>query len=164
MIIKANEITKLNFDMFAALHAKQLEAARKRDYSHLSAADGLVRAGQDYYEYLRDVFFGQVHGVIYIFEADGSYVSAVCFEPYRDGVLLDSLITGSDHRRKGYAEKLLSCALKQFCGRPVYSHIHERNTASVRLHEKLGFTCIYAYAHMLDGTVRSDHFTYIKNK
>ena len=162
MIIVADQINKLNFGMFIPLQEQLLEAARKRDHRHLPEAEGRICAQQDYYEYLRDVFFFRMHGNIYIYEEKGRYVCGACFEPYRDGLLLNSLVTLKEYRRKGYAERLLSCALEQLEG-PVYAHIYEKNLASLRLHEKLGFQCMHAYAHMLDGSVRSDHFTYIKN-
>jgi len=162
MIIIADQITKLNFEMLAALQARQIELARKKNYRHLSKQEGMTCAKQDYYEYLRDVFFSRMHGEIYIYEEDGCYICGVCFEPYKDGLLLNSLVTLKDYRRKGYAEKLLVFALEHLNGRPVYSHIHENNFASIRLHEKLGFQFLYSYGHMLDGTVRSNHFTYIK--
>lgn len=163
MIIIADQIRKLNFDMLAALQAQHLESVCKKNYRHLSEHEGMNCAKEDYYEYLRDVFFSRIHGKIYIYEENGCYICGACFEPYRDGLLLNSLVTLKDHRRKGYAERLLSCVLGHLCHEPVYVHIYEKNIASLRLHEKLGFKCLHAYAHMLDGAVRSDYFTYVKN-
>lgn len=162
MIIFADKINELDIAYLTELYSEDIETARKRCYGKIFEYEGRLRAEQDYYQYLHDVFFAEAGGKIVVFEENGRYISGACFEPYKDGLLLNSLVTIAEARRKGYAQKLLMYALSQFRELPVYAHIHFRNTASRRLHEKVGFTMLYEYAHMLDGAVRSDHITYIR--
>ena len=163
MIIVADKINKLEFSKIVALYADDLEESRKRKYGRLSEYEGKNCAEQDYYLYLKDVFFTEMKGKLYILEENGLYISAACFEPFKDGLLLNSLVTDIDFRKKGYAQQLLRAAFENFKDVSLYSHVHIRNIASIHLHEKLGFDILHQYAHMLDGSVRSDHYTYIKN-
>ncbi len=149
--------------MLGALYAEDIEKERKRNYKDFSLTEGLLRAQEDYFQYLREMFFSQYGGKLFVYEEEGRYLSGVRMEPFRDGVLLSCLVTSPEARRKGYAYNLLHFALEMINGTSVYAHIHSRNIASIRLHEKLGFSVLHDYAYMLDGSLRSDHFTYIKN-
>lgn len=162
MIFLADHINKLNFAKLTSLYAEDIERNRKLNYGRLYAHEGRLLAEQDYYQYLRDVFFGSYGGKMFLLEEGDRYLSAVCFEPFKDGLLLNSLITAKDVRRNGYARNILSYAFDQIEGFTIYSHIHCRNRASILLHEQLDFVKLYDYAHMLDGAVCSDHITYIK--
>lgn len=162
MIIIADKISKLELTKLTELYSDVIEKDRKRNYGRLSEYEGRLQAELDYYQYLRDVFFSETGGEFFVLEKDGRYITGVCIEPYKDGLLLNSLVTMPDARRKGFAEKLLNFALSRFSGLPVYVHIHIQNVSSRRLHEKVGFTLLYDYAYMLDGSIRSDYITYIK--
>ncbi|KAG7270879.1 hypothetical protein CRUP_012374 [Coryphaenoides rupestris] len=58
-----------------------------------------------------------------------------------DDARLELRLTGSAHRRKGYAKAVVSCMARKLHaqGFPVYCYIDEENTASYRLFKSLGF-------------------------
>lgn len=99
---------------------------------------GLYRAEQDFYQYLRQDFF-TTNGAFYDLWMDkGRIVSAVRFEPWKDGYLLEGLETHPDYRGRGYAGRLMEDALQQIHA-TVYSHVARDNEASLRVHAKCGF-------------------------
>lgn len=116
----------------------------------------ILRAEDDFYQYLCQVFF-RTKGALYaIWEEKGRYVSALRLEPYRDGLLLEALETRPDCRRQGFARKLMDAVLllvQQQGSGPVYSHIHKRNTASLQIHLSSGFKRISEQAVYIDGSV-----------
>lgn len=162
MIIFADKLSKLDFDLLSELYSDDIEDTRKRDYSRMDVYEGKLRAQQDYYQYLHDVFFKEIDGKIFVIKEEGRYICGVRLEPYKDGLLLNSLVTAADFRRKGYAAELLNHVLGCITDTSVYAHIHCRNIASLRLHEQLGFKLLCDYARMLDDSVCTDYNTYIK--
>ena len=113
----------------------------------------LALAEQEFYSYLRQVFFKTEGAVYLILEEKGRYVSALRLEPYRDGLLLEALETAPEYRKKGHAAALLQSALRYAGKAKVYSHVGKKNTASLRTHEKCGFARILDYAVYADGSV-----------
>lgn len=92
-------------------------------------------------------------------------MSALRIESYRNGVLVTGLETAPNFRNRGYAESLLSAVMDHLseCGSNfVYSHIDKRNAASLRVHEKCGFSRIRDSAVLLDGTVTTGMYTLCK--
>ena len=87
-------------------------------------------------------------------------VSAVRFEKWKDGFLLEGLETHPDHRRKGYGYALMQAALKEVTGK-VYSHVAKENVPSLALHEKCGFRRCRDTA-MADGTFDRRYLTLVK--
>lgn len=110
----------------------------------------------EFLSYLREDFFRQKGAFYAVWIEDYAYRAAVRFCPYKNGLLLHSLETAPDDRRKGYASSLLLESLQHLqvsdC-KTVYSHIEKRNIASLSLHKKCGFTIISDSATYLDGTV-----------
>ena len=106
--------------------------------------------------YLRENFFRQPGAFYAVWTEDFEYKAAVRFGPYKDGLLLHSLETTPEERRKGYAYQLVGNVLDYLrttdC-KMVYSHINKRNKASLMLHKKCGFEIISDSATYLDGTV-----------
>ena len=78
----------------------------------LSEGQQLLQAEQEFYQYLREVFFQTAGAAYYLWEHHGKPVSALRLEPYRDGLLLEALETHPLHRRKGYAKMLIKAALE----------------------------------------------------
>jgi len=112
--------------------------------------------------YLREVFFRQSGAFYAVWIEDRKYKSAVRFGPYRDGLLLHSLETAPDERRKGYAKQLVTESLRYLHTteyKVVYSHIDKRNKASLVLHKKCGFRIVSDSATYLDGTVTQNACT-----
>lgn len=119
------------------------------------AEDGLtlLEAEQDFFQYLRDVFFPTSGARYCIWAEKGIYVSALRLEPYRDGWLLEALETDPRYRRKGYALQLVRSVTARPEYAKIYSHVHRRNVPSMMLHEACGFTKILDYAAYIDGSV-----------
>ena len=113
----------------------------------------IALAEQEFYSYLREIFFKTSHARYFIWEESGSYLSALRLEPYQDGLLLEALETHPQHRRKGYAAKLMEAALQYAGNVKIYSHVGKKNTASLRTHKKCGFRPILEYAVYADGSV-----------
>ena len=161
MVSVIDEIDKLDFLKICDVYKDDLERKRKIRHRLIAKSEGATLVKQEYLRYLEDVFFGQYNGKLFVYQDYDRYLSAVCIEPFKDGLLLDSLVTVPEARRRGYAKKLIDYALDYCKTRPVYAHIHYNNKASRLLHEKIGFSLLCEYAHMLDGSIRNDHFTYI---
>lgn len=119
----------------------------------LSAGEQLLRAEQDFYQYLQQVFFRTAGAVYYGWEVNGKLCSALRLEPYRDGLLLEALETAPDHRRKGYAKMLVTAVLECTGGQRIYSHVGKKNIPSLRTHDACGFCCISQQAVYADGSV-----------
>lgn len=122
----------------------------------------LALAEQDFYDYLSQTFF-RASGAFYgLWEANGNYVSALRMEPYQDGFLLSALETAPEHRRKGYARKLILAVLGEMGSVKIYSHVSKRNFASIRVHEDCGFQKVLDHAVYADGSVLSNSVTFLK--
>ena len=116
-------------------------------------------AEQDFYDYLRQVFFITPGAVYAIWQLDDTYVSALRLEPYRDGMLLEALETTPEHRRKGYGKALVNAVLEKWPEVRVYSHVAKGNEASLRTHENCGFRKVLDYAVYVDGSIRHNAVT-----
>ena len=117
---------------------------------------GILKTEQDFYQYLREVFFHEDGAVYAVWEEKGMYISALRLEPYADGLLLTALETYPEFRRNGYAKKLIEAvllALKDKDVTVVYSHINKRNVASLQTHISCGFQRISEQATYIDGSV-----------
>lgn len=125
-----------------------------------------LQAEADFLAYLREDFFPTKGAFYCVWVVDGGYASAVRFEPYQDGLLLESLETKPAERRKGHAMKLVVESLKiltQSDYRTVYSHIAKRNKPSIALHKCCGFKVFWDSATLIDGTVSSQYCTMVYN-
>lgn len=155
MLIAAKSMGDFSFrKLMEVYEASNQKAAQER--KNLPAMFALQLAEQDFCQYLQDVFFKTPGAVYYIWENNGSYVSALRLEPYRNGLLLEALETAADHRRKGYAVALIravQCCLQQQGPVRIYSHVNKRNTASLRTHESCGFRVISDCAVYISGSV-----------
>ena len=120
----------------------------------------LLLAEQDFRQYLREVFFATPGAVYGVWTVNGKYVSAMRLEPYRDGMLLEALETAPDSRGKGYAAALIQQMVSNYPGK-IYSHIHNRNLQSIKVHLKCGFRRIAGHAAFLDGSVCNSSSTYL---
>ena len=157
MLYIANSLKELNFRSLMEVYIEG--NMEKAEASEFGVNQGLLEAEQDFYQYLRESFF-QVQGACYaIWLEAGEYVSAVRFEPYRDGVLLQALETAPEHRRKGYACKLTQQALAQLKFSKVYSHVSKKNAASMAVHSRCGFEKILDFAAYIDGSVNRSAVT-----
>ena len=124
----------------------------------------LLEAEQDFYQYLRQVFFRTPGARYFVWTEGGRYRSALRLEPYRDGWLLEALETAPDHRRKGYGRALVEAVLALPGYERIYSHIHRENFPSLRLHESCGFQKILDYGVYIDGSVNRYTLTYCRDR
>lgn len=153
-----HEARELDFEKLCAVYRESILQKADKTYPEEECAAALHRAEADFEAYIREVFF-RLDGAFYsVWEEGGQYLSALRMEPHRDGYLLTSLETAPDHRRRGYAEKLI-LEVTAFVGKTVYAHVHKKNTASMALHHKCGFQQILDYAVFLDGTVSQRAWT-----
>ena len=158
MIIIANSLSELSFSKLMEVYMEgNLEKARE-EHRSLSEYAGLQLAEQDFYQYLRECFFTMPGARYAILEENGSYCSAVRWEPFMDGVLISALETAPSERRKGHAEKLLREVLLRFDTK-VYSHVIKKNMPSLAVHRKCGFRIISDRARYLDGSVNARAYT-----
>lgn len=131
-------------------------------YPDLPECQGILRAEQDFLQYLQDVFFRTPNAVYAIWLENDRYVSALRLEPYRDGFLLCALETKPDERRKGYALQLIRDVQDWLHKRGqcvIYSHISKKNLPSIGTHERCGFQKIMDHAVYLDGSVTNRSIT-----
>lgn len=122
----------------------------------------IMLAEQDFFQYLRQVFFQTAGAVYAIWIVNGHYVSALRLEPYQDGYLLEALETAPEHRRKGYAAELIKAVRNEVFPDQdliIYSHVNKRNTASIKVHERCGFTVWQDYARYIDGSINYRAYT-----
>lgn len=151
MLHIARSMAQLNFSRLMDVYIEGNRENAADLYPDLPEGQGLLQAEQDFYQYLRQVFFA-VPGAYYaILRENGEYVSALRIEPYKDGVLLAALETAPCHRNKGHAEQLVRAVLSK--EKKVYSHVSKNNGASLRVHEKCGFARIWEQAVYIDGSV-----------
>lgn len=153
MLITANSIKELSFSKLMEVYIEGNTENAQDLWPDLPEGQRLLRAEQEFYQYLREGFFS-VSGAVYcVWEVEGRYVSALRLEPYEDGLLLEALETAPEVRRKGYGEMLMREALSRWKGSKIYSHVGKRNIPSLNIHRKCGFQRIKEYAVYVDGSV-----------
>lgn len=136
---------------FSALMDVYIEGNREKAEEY--GDGGLLRAEQEFRDYLREDFFRQKDAFYAIWTVSGRYVSALRLEPYRDGWLLEALETAPNHRKQGYAKALIAEVLGMMGESAVYSHVSKRNEASLRTHYACGFQKHLDHVVYLDGSV-----------
>ena len=148
-----NKLKDISFSHLMRIYEEGNRENGEEFWPDLESSQQLLRAEQDFYQYLREVFFQTTGAVYCIWEEQGRYVSALRLEPYRDGLLLEALETAPGERRKGYAAKLICAVQERYSDGRIYSHVHKRNTPSLKIHEKYGFVRISETAVHIDGSV-----------
>ena len=138
MLILARKMGQIPFSDLMAVYAESNGKLAREQWPEEPEGMRLYRAEMDFYQYLRHDFFTQGDGIYALWMVEGKPVSAVRFENWKDGVLLEALETRPDQRRKGYGFLLMRAALNEVTGK-VYSHVARDNEASLGLHEKCGF-------------------------
>ena len=164
-----DSIDKLRFFELMGVYEEGNRCNARAFYSHMDARAAVITAEQDFYQYLSEVFY-ETSGAYYaVWEKDGHYVSALRFEPFEDGLLLEGLETAPGERGKGHASKLMAEVL-QTVSVPVYSHVAKENVPSLKTHQKCGFVRYMDHARLIDGKIDRDMVTlrwmpgnYLKN-
>ena len=144
---------ELPFGALMAVYEQSNQENGEEFWPDVSAGERLLRAEQEFYQYLQQVFFQTEGAVYYLWEVKSRPVCALRLEPYRDGMLLEALETAPEQRRKGYATALIRAALAQVGTVKIYSHVGKRNEASLKTHIACGFRRISEQAVYADGSV-----------
>lgn len=145
-----------------SVYEQSIETDRRLRYLHFDENIGFQTAAQDFYQYLSQIFFRTSGAVLAAYSDCGKYVSALRLEPYKDGYLLSGLETAPEHRRKGFARRLVTEVIVHCCEAGIsrlYSHIHKQNIPSKDLHISVGFSVIRKDAVLLDGTFSDQYET-----
>ena len=162
MLKIVRSLGQLNFSALMNVYAEGNILNGKEFYPNESAQQQLCNAEQDFYHYLKSVFFRQSDSCYAIWEAQGRYVSALRLEPYSDGYLLCALETAPSDRRKGYAKALVTAVQKHLSQQGsgiLYSHVSKKNAASLAAHRACGFQIILDHAVYSDGSVCQNSYT-----
>lgn len=159
MLIIVKKMGDFPFSKVMPVYTESNLALARENWPDLPEAHGLARAEMDFYQYLRHDFFTMGDSFYALWE-DVWVVSAVRFERWREGWLLEGLETHPYHRRRGYARLLLEAVLPSITGK-VYSHVKKGNEASLSLHEKLGFRRMEDTA-MVDGSFDPEYVTLVR--
>lgn len=144
--------SELDFVKLKAVYRQTNALSAKKLYPREEPSLARFWAEDAFEQYIREGFFPTSGAYYAVWEEDDRYLSALRMELYRDGYLLSSLETDSDHRREGYGEKLVRAVTLEV-EKPVYAHVYKNNAASMALHQKCGFQMISDCAALLDGTV-----------
>jgi RimJ/RimL family protein N-acetyltransferase len=163
MLCIVKSLRELPFGQLMEVYEESNLENGREFWPDLSSGEQILRAEQDFYQYLKEVFFPTDGAVYYLWEIDGRPVSALRLEPYRDGLLLEALETAPFHRRKGYASALIRAVL-QTTQLKIYSHVGKRNFASLNIHLSCGFQRIGEQALYADGSVNDRCCTLLYNK
>lgn len=160
MLKIAEKLNELDFGQLMAVYEESNQENGAEFWPELSQGQQILRAEQDFYQYLKECFFPTEGAYYALWVVEGKYVSASRLEPYQDGMLLEALETAPEHRHKGYAAKLIRAVLEWVGNQKVYSHVSKRNAASLRTHEKCGFHRIMEHAVYADGSVLTSSCTF----
>ena len=164
MLIITDSLSKLSFSQLMEVYIEGNRENGEENYPDCSAAEQLLYAEQDFYNYLRSVFFQQRGSFYAIWLDDGCYKAALRVEPYHDGYILCGLETRPEARRQGYATILITEVIKFLSKKSpgvLYSHISKKNTASLKAHYKCGFEKILEHAIYTDGSVITSSYTVV---
>lgn len=116
------------------------------DYFYPDISDkveAVKKVEKDFCNYIKTEFLNGKNAY-YVLEADGIWVSALRLNFIEDGFYyIEALETSPQHRRKGYAAKLLNAVtaeLKETRGNfKVFDCVSKKNAASIGAHKKCGF-------------------------
>ena len=159
MLLVFEKLRDLSFSQLMMVYEEGNRENAEAFWPDMEEGQRMIRAEQEFYQYLREIFFPTDHARYYVWEEKGNYVSALRLEPYRDGMLLEALETHPGYRRMGYAARLI-CAVQEISSDvKIYSHVGKRNMASLKTHEKSGFRRISDQAVYADGSVNSRSYT-----
>ena len=145
------------------VYSESLEKDRVLTYYDLDVNEGYLCVCQDFFQYLKQVFFSTEGACCVLYTIGDIYVSALRLEPYKDGLLISAVETMPEYRRKGYAAELLKGVIRYAGSHGVgklYSHVEKRNIPSLLLHESCGFSRISESASYIDGTVSNRGCTF----
>lgn len=158
MILEFHSIENISYRNLMDIYEEGNKEKARTFYPKMNISAAILEAEQDFYAYLRDVFFQTKDAKYFVLEQNSQYMSAFRIEPYLDGYLLEALETAPKYRRKGYAKQLMNKVLSGIC-KPVYSHVNKQNRPSLAIHRLCGFQIVLDYADYIDGTRNQNSYT-----
>ena len=103
----------------------------------------LQKVEDDFLDFIRTEFLAKEGNAYQVLEADGVWVSAVRLYRLKPGFFyLEALETHPDHRRRGYAIRLLTALIEKLKKEGPFTLcdcVSKKNEASIRTHFKCGF-------------------------
>lgn len=138
MLKIVKNMAQFPFGQMMELYAETNAATAREQFPEFSEYESLYRVEMDFYRYLRYDFFTMGDSFYAIWMEGSLPVSALRFERWKDGWLLEGLETHPQYRGKGYGFRLMEAALEGLT-EPVYAHVAKDNAPSLRVHEKCGF-------------------------
>lgn len=153
MLQVVNRLSQLNFAALMDVYQEGNAENAEDFWPDMAEGQRLIRAEQEFYAYLKDVFFATEGAVYCVWLYEKAYVCALRLEPYKDGWLLEALETHPSLRRRGFAKQLIASvqALGNFD--VIYAHVHKKNIPSLAVHRSCGFQRIDELAAYIDGSV-----------
>lgn len=114
-----------------------------------------VEAG--FLDFLKNDFFSKPEAAIWVYEENGTWLSALRTCKVRDVYYLEALETHPDQRKKGYGALLLSAvvdAMKKEGPFRLCDCVSKKNLPSLKTHEKCGFRIVSeeGYDYLLEET------------
>lgn len=152
---------ELSFPLLMAVYREENRKNGVEDFPEEPELRQLELAEDGFRRYLWEVFFRTPGAFYALWEENGSYVSALRVEPYRDGLLLAGLETLPEKRGCGYGETLVEAVQHLPQVKKLYSHVEKSNAPSLALHKKRGFRLISQTATYIDGSVTSRAVTFV---
>lgn len=162
MLKFAYNLRSINFSKLMDVYIEGNQKNGAVNYPQESPQQQLIYAEQDFYQFLKDIFFVQVGAAYALWQSEEAYTAALRLEPYHDGLLLSALETRPDARCKGNATKLINAVienLKSSSNGILYSHVSKSNLQSLSVHLKNGFEVFKDHAVYLDGSVAHNCYT-----
>ncbi len=165
MLQEIQSLNKLPIAQLLPIYLPDNSQEGKKRWPDESTVRQLALAEDSFRDYLRWCFFKTPGARYFLWTLDSVPVSALRCEPYRDGVLLSALATDPNRMNNGYATLLVEQVIAALADRGVckiYAHIHRRNQASIRVHQKTGFIKLREGAVLLDGSYHNHYDTYLR--
>ena len=141
------KLTELSPEDGARLMTVYLESNRENAAwfapDALTPEDGLRRAEAGFLDWLRKDFLPAKGNALWVWEEDGSFLSALRLTEMDGFLWLEALETRPDRRGQGCGERLLralAAELSQAGNACVRSCVSKKNSPSLALHKKVGFS------------------------
>lgn len=167
MLIKITDFDKLNkrklMDVYQESNTENVPYFYP-DCKNLEEGVKLVEDG--FINFLRTEFFANSQNAYYVLEENGEWVSALRLNLIKDGVYyIEALETRPDSRKRGYGAKLLKGVLKSLTPPfTISSSVGKRNAASIKCHEKCGFTKLDCAYDLLSGEKDEGSYGFVYGK
>ena len=163
MLLQVNAYSDVDPRKLMDLYAEGNLENAEYFYPDLDRVTGMKKVEDDFLAWLRTDFMKKPENTYWVLEENGVWVSALRLTELEGRLFyLEALETHPDHRRRGYAAKLLNEvaeALKKQGPFRICDCVSKRNTASIRTHERAGFRIVSeeGYDYLQKETYEKDY-------